>query len=444
VQTIEPSPHRPGSAYVAVLRYLLGDFQPYVYRTTDYGKTWTRLTDGSNGIPADHPVRVVREDPDRAGLLYAGTEFGMFVSFDDGRRWQSLQLNLPATPITDLKVHRKDLVVATQGRSFWILDDLTPLHQLRGQLASSRAHLFKPRDAHRMRYRAGFGGVESSRDRPDEPEYPPAGAMIDYWLAPDVRGTVTLDVLDAAGKVVRSFSSEGEGERAQAPDEPGMRAPEMQRVGTPRLPMKPGLNRFVWDLAHAGPWSADERRSGRNGPLATPGVYTVRLSVAEGAGGKPAVSEQPLTVLVDPRVAKDGVTPADLRAQLAHNLRVRDMVSEVNAAVASIKAAKERIAAAPCPQGECAAADTLARLTALEGELVTPPVRYSRPGLQAHITYLYGLTTQADQRVGRDAVQRYAELRRSLDGRLAELRAILGAEAANVSSRAGARRGAER
>jgi hypothetical protein len=173
-----------------VLCYQLGDFQPYIWRTDDYGKTWARLTNGTNGIPNNHPTRVAREDPDREGLIYAGTEFGMFVSFDNGKKWQPLQLNLPATPITDLKVHRKDLVISTQGRSFWILDNLTPLHQMSDAIAgaegrdpSSGATLFKPRDAYRFRYTAGFGGVESNRSNPADPQYPPAGAMIDYWLA---------------------------------------------------------------------------------------------------------------------------------------------------------------------------------------------------------------------------------------------------------------------
>src|SRR5687768_1895134 len=158
VQSIDPSPHRRGSAYYSVLCYQLGDFQPYIWRTDDYGKTWTRLTDGTNGIPNNHPTRVAREDPDREGLVYAGTEFGMFVSFDNGKKWQSFQLELPATPITDLKVHRKDLVLSTQGRSFWILDNLTPLHQMSDAITGlaatanqqSRAaspFLFKPRDA---------------------------------------------------------------------------------------------------------------------------------------------------------------------------------------------------------------------------------------------------------------------------------------------------------
>src|SRR4029079_8974578 len=179
-------------AYVAVLRYLLGDFQPYLYKTEDYGKTWTKIV---NGIPTDAPTRVVREDPSRAALLYAGTEFGMYVSFDDGAHWHPFQQNLPITPITDIKVHRNDLAISTQGRSFWILDNLTPLHQMSDAIAGTNGsasgaaapHLLKPRDAYRFRYTAGFGGVESNRTNPADPQYPPAGAMLDYWLARDQR-----------------------------------------------------------------------------------------------------------------------------------------------------------------------------------------------------------------------------------------------------------------
>ncbi|HET8786661.1 MAG TPA: hypothetical protein VFM38_13565, partial [Candidatus Limnocylindrales bacterium] len=217
VQNIEPSPHRRGSAYYAVYCYLLGDFKPYIWRTNDYGKSWTLLTDGKNGIPADYPTRVVREDPDREGLLYAGTEFGMFISFDDGATWRAFQQNLPATPITDIKVHHKDLVLSTQGRAFWILDDLTPLHQAATTVdapTSRPAYLFAPRIAYRSRYRGSFGGVESNRGDPSDPQYPPSGAMVDYWLGAVPSGPVTLEVLDAAGTVLRRFSSEGAGERA--------------------------------------------------------------------------------------------------------------------------------------------------------------------------------------------------------------------------------------
>jgi hypothetical protein len=176
VNMIDLSAHDAGRAFIAVQRYRLDDFRPYIYRTNDYGGTWELLTDGTNGIPANHFTRVVREDPDRRGLLYAGTEFGLYVSFDDGAHWQSFQRNLPVTPVTDLAVHRQDLVVATQGRSFWILDDLTPLHQVDEAAAAETAFLYKTRDTYRMRsgrrgggnsnsFRDGYGGLRRCCDR---------------------------------------------------------------------------------------------------------------------------------------------------------------------------------------------------------------------------------------------------------------------------------------
>ncbi|HSU16008.1 WD40/YVTN/BNR-like repeat-containing protein [Longimicrobium sp.] len=401
VQTVEASPHRRGGAYVAVLRYQLGDFAPYVYRTSDYGRTWTRITDGANGIPAGEPVRVVREDPSRAGLLYAGTEFGMYVSFDDGAHWQPFQLNLPHTPVTDIKVHRQDLVLSTQGRGFWIVDDLTPLHQLADSVARSRAWLFRPREAVRARWSGGFGGPESGVARPDAPQYPPSGAMIDYWLAERPSGDVRLDVLDASGRVLRSFSSDTS--RASLPPE---------RAGTMVLAKTPGMHRFVWDLALPGPWDTG-RGNGRNGPVVVPGSYAVRMTVGDWT------ATQPLVLPIDPRIARDGVTQGDLEAQLAHNLRVRDMVTEVNRLVARVAEARRT-----------ATGNSLTRLNALEAVLVTPPVRYSRPGLQAQIQYLYGLTTNADQRIGRDATERYETLRRELNLAQIQAREILGPEPA--------------
>jgi len=448
VQSIDPSPHRRGSAYYSVLCYQLGDFQPYIWRTDDYGKSWTRLTDGANGIRKDEPTRVAREDPDREGLVYAGTEFGMYVSFDNGKRWQPLQLNLPATPVTDLKIHKKDLVLSTQGRSFWILDNLTALHQLSDVITGderretgdatapsspvsrlSSPYLFKPRDAYRFRYTAGFGGVESNRSNPADPQYPPAGAMIDYWLPNGAAGAITLEVVDASGAVIRRFSSEGAGEREQSPEQPGMRAPEMVTVGTPRLPNAAGLNRFTWDMTLAPPIDPTRERGGGggggggrgSGPVIVPGSYTLRLA----AGGK--TMTQPLTVLIDPREAKDGVTIADLREQFQHNTRVRDMVTEVNQLVANVESARQRL-----KNAGGAAADTLKRLDALRAKLVTPAVRYSKPELQAHIQYLYSMTTQADQKIGRDATDRYKALRTELDQRQAEAKALLGTRAVSL------------
>ena len=372
-----------------MLRYQLGDFKPYIYRTDDYGKTWTLLTTGANGIPADAPTRVVREDPARPGLLYAGTEFGMYVSFDDGAHWRSLQLNLPVTPITDIAVHRNDLVLSTQGRAFWILDDLAPLQQLSDAVVAERAHLFKPRTAIRYHYRAGFGGPESDRDAGDDlPEYPPAGAMIDYWIASS--GTpVTIDILDPKGSVIRSFSSDT------------TRDTSATRVGTPKLPSRAGLNRFVWDMTYPGPWSAGGGgRRGGSGPMAAPGRYTVRLT----SNGQRFT--QPLDLIADPRVLQDGITQQILEDQLAFNLKLRDLVSDANRV-------GERLRELQRTAGDTSAASTALRRA---GEaFFTPAIRYSKPGLQAHITYLYGMTTGADQRVGKDARERYAELRRRLD-----------------------------
>ena len=202
---MEPGRHKPGTAYAAIYRFLLGDFTPYIYRTDDFGKTWTLLTDGKNGIAADEPTRVVREDPDRAGLLYAGTEFGMYISFDNGAHWQSFQLNLPNTPVTDIRVAHKDLILATQGRSFWILDNLTPLHQADNTAATAAALLFKPREAIRSTSRGGGG-------RGAAIQYPQAGAAIDYYLSAVPAGDIAMEILDAAGKVIRKFTSTG-GER---------------------------------------------------------------------------------------------------------------------------------------------------------------------------------------------------------------------------------------
>jgi hypothetical protein len=231
-----------------------------------------------------------------------------------------------------------------------------------------------------------------------------------------------LEVLDPTGQVLRRFSSEVPAVRAgqdsaavRREDESGTSMPRMEQLGTTRLPAAQGLNRFVWDFAYPGPWDANAQRSGRNGPLAPPGIYSVRVTRGDWS------ATQPLEIRIDPRLARDGLTAADMREQLDHNLRVRNMVTEVNQMVARLQRAKR-----PLQGRSGAAADTLQRLTALEAKLVTPPIRYSQPGLQAQIGYLYTLTTRADQKVGRDAVERYGVLRRELNARVAELNAVLG------------------
>jgi len=397
VQWIEASPHRRGSAYYAVYRYLLGDYQPYIYKTDDYGKTWKRLTDGKNGIPADTPTRVVREDPDREGLLYAGTEFGMYISFDNGADWQSFQLNLPNVPITDIKVHRKDLVVSTQGRAFWILDNVSALHQITAQTSASDVQLYKPRDGYRTTVSA-------------------LGPMIEYYVPSAPSGPVTIEILDAAGTVVTSYNSDapalgggrGRGGRGGGGDPDDPDAPQgfgrgRGNANANRVTKNAGVNRFIWDVRH------------QSGLALPPGSYQARLKV--GATTK----TEPFSVRIDPNVAAEGTTVADLKEQFAHNMRARDLVAQVNEVVRRVRDAQTKLRGAAG-----ADADKARQVDAIAAKLLTEPVRYGKPGLQAHITYLAGMTARADQKIGRDAIERYTTLKKELDTIKAELDRLLG------------------
>ncbi|HJS73939.1 MAG TPA: glycosyl hydrolase, partial [Vicinamibacteria bacterium] len=243
VNAIDISPHQAGRAHVTVYNYRFDDFAPYVYQTNDYGKTWKRIADGKNGIPERHFARVVREDPDRRGLLYAGTEYGIYVSFDDGTSWQSLQLNLPVTPVTDLQIKDRDLVLSTQGRSFWILDDLTTLHQLTEEAVKSAHHLYQPRDVFRTRG-GGFDIPSGTLG-----QNPPNGVVIHYSLAEALPEDqeMKIEVLDSSGATVRSFSSKTPEVRARSPFADLFAA--FFGGGGPRTPpVKKGANRWVWDL----------------------------------------------------------------------------------------------------------------------------------------------------------------------------------------------------
>ena len=407
VQTVEPSPHRPEKAYVAVYRYLLNDWHPYIYRTDDYGRTWTRLTTGRNGIPEDFPTRVVREDPDREGLLYAGTEFGMFVSFDDGLHWQSFQLNLPVTPVTDIKVYRQDLVLSTMGRSFWIMDNVTPLHQLREDSTGARCHLFPPRDAYRMHYRS-----RSFRGSSSVPEYLSPGVMIDYSLADEPDGEVVLEILDANDKMIRSFASKRQAIQPEGLTFDALRE-ELKRVGGSRLPKSPGMHRFFWDLRHAGAWTQRAGRGGRSGPVVVPGIYQAKLSIGDWT------HTERFRVRVDPRVMQDGVTHADLIAQESLGLRVRDLLSMANRVAARIHKARE---SADVNQ------KNKERLAAVYDDLVTASGPYPQPKLIDQISYLFSMLNSADQKPGRDAYMRFDELNQELSAVASETNKILGDE----------------
>lgn len=422
VATIDPSNHRRGSAYYASYCYLLGDFAPYFYKTNDYGRTWTKIV---NGIPGDAPTRALREDPTRPGLLFGGTEFGMYVSLDDGANWKPFINNMPIVPINDIKVHRGDLVIATQGRGFWIMDNLTPLYQKTTQNTYANGgfrdvHLFAPRDAYRMRYSAITPGLGRRLTGAAAPQYPPPGVQIDYWIPPGFTGEVTLAIQDSTGRTIRTFSSAGgQGGGAERPSDPDddMRPPGGGAAGS-RLTKTPGLNRFTWDMRHMGPWNAATRTNAPGGgPMAVPGKYTAELS--RGAGH---VVELPFTLLADPKMVDDGVTVAVMKEQYDVSMRVRDLVSAATMLQSRIREAKRRLGNATG-----AAADTVQKLNAVEARLVTPPIRYSKPELLTHITYLYSVTNQADQKLGRDVTERYDFLKRELDALVAETNRILGA-----------------
>jgi photosystem II stability/assembly factor-like uncharacterized protein len=405
VQNIEASPIRKGSAYIAVYRYLREhDLQPYIYRTDDYGVTWTRLTTGSNGIPADHPTRVVREDPVRAGLLYAGTEFGFFVSFDNGDRWQSLQQNLPATPVTDIRVHRGDLVIATMGRSFWIMDDVAPLRQAP---AAASVTLLQP--SARVRYRRTGGP-----NRTLAPQYPPVALAIDYVVPAGHAEPITLEITDAAGRLVRRVSSSvgQSGRQATAggdnadPDAPmGGQAPGPAAM----LTTKTGHNRFLWDYR----WSD-------GGPLAAPGTYTAAI----------AGMSKTFEVVVDPSVLRDGITTADLVEQQNFLLMVRDTQAEANRLRARIQSAMQKAGLGPSPApgpGEWVARVQYSHpLQRLWAWLVTASGPYPQGMLIDQLSNIVRAEGGADQKVGAQSRQRLDDLVKQMHAIEAELRTIAG------------------
>jgi photosystem II stability/assembly factor-like uncharacterized protein len=343
VSMIEASPHDAGTVYIAVERHKQDDFSPYIFKTTDFGKSWTKLTDG---LPGNDYVHAVRVDPRRPGLLFAGTEMGVYISFDDGAHWQSLQLNLPRSPVNDLVVKNRDLVVATHGRSFWVLDDITPLEQYSDSIAQEDVHLFNPAPAsHTVFGGSPYSGANTGKN-------PPAGAVIDYWLKTELKKPeekkdadkdagkssdtekpqLTLEVLDASGKVIRKFPKKQEDDEQ---DEGGGRGEA--KAGA--LTTNAGLNRFVWDLKyegaskvpHAPLWAGNT-----DGPEALPGTYQVRLTIL----GKSYTA--PLEVKTDPRLT---VTQADLQKQFDLLLKIREKVTETDDTVNQIRDLRGQIKA---------------------------------------------------------------------------------------------------
>ena len=427
ISLIDASPHDAGTAYVAAKRYELDDFRPFIYRTTDFGKTWKKIV---KGIPDYEFVHAVREDPNRKGLLYAGTERGVWVSFDDGENWQTLQLNLPVVPIHDLMVQPRenDLVVATHGRAFWVLDDLTPLYQL-ADAARSSAYLYQPRLTYRMR---GFGGF--GRRGAAVGQNPPNGTIVYYYFKDKPKGEVKLEFLDHDGKLVKMFTTRrerGEGEEQRNGDE---EEPFFGRGrGTPRPSADSGMNRFVWDLRYTDAttvpgailWGGTTR-----GPVVVPGTYTVQL-IAE-----KDTLRQSFEVKLDPRVQ---TSQADLQEQLDLLLKIRDKLSETDEAINTIRDIKKqtedvskRAQSLPSKSTIQGAVKALnQKLSAVEEELIQVNIKSSQDALNFPIKLnnkLAGLAStvgSADTRPTKQDDDVFRELSGKIDAQLATYKDIL-------------------
>ena len=469
VRSVEPTPHDPGALYLAATRYKLDDPAPYLFKTADYGESWRAITgSGDLAIPEDDFVRVVRADPARPGLLYVGTETGLYVSLDDGGTWRRWRSNFPVTPVYDLKVEGSDLVIATHGRSFWILDDLTPLHQeaaggasgsgsvpAAGASADARApvRLFTPRRAWRLLpgvmdflsgvegkdYVIGLGKAATyvatrtpagqvERRFLDAGEAAAPGAIVYYRLPGDLAddATASLAFLDAEGALIREFrpkpaGHDGLGEEERALD-PG-----------PWMPARAGVNRFTWDLRYPGAMRLRGNRTGteaERGPLVLPGTYRVRLR----AGGRTLGAS--FEVVNDPR------SPAsldDLREQLRCLLAIRDKISALYAGVRRIREAGDEIArwcARLARRGGHDAAIRAGRalmegLAALESELILPGEHHDRVGLHhrvrlnAALASVIGVVDSADAPPTESARALAGEYMAAVDARLERLGGLL-------------------
>jgi photosystem II stability/assembly factor-like uncharacterized protein len=427
ISLIDASPHNAATAYAAIDRHQMDDITPYIYRTHDFGKTWTKIT---NGIPGTAYVHAVREDPVRKGLLFAGTETGVYVSFNDGQVWQPLQLNLPVTSVRDLVVKGNDLVVATHGRSFWILDNISPLRELTPETAASSAHLFHPATAIRVRKNA-------ARDTPLPPETPagknpPPGAIIDYSLLSVPSGEVTLEIIDSAGGLVRKYSSN---------DQPG-KLDETQPFPTywfnPPAPLskKVGLNRFVWELRYERPPSmrysysiaaayGEDAIMIPEGPLASPGTYQVKLTVA----GRSYIA--PLELKMDPRVS---IAPLALRQQLALELKIIEAMKQSYGAVQQIKELRTQLkdlqTKLNADPGAKAVLDAVNSFDKQAAELVAveqtyPPVGIiSAASLNGALGTLLILVEGADAGPTAQSVAAFATYRQQLDQQLVKWKTL--------------------
>jgi photosystem II stability/assembly factor-like uncharacterized protein len=443
ISMLEVSPHHAATAYVAGTCYKLDDFQPYLYKTQDYGATWQRLSDG---LPTHDFTRVIREDPNRRGLLYVGTETGLYMSLDDGASWQSLQGNLPVVPIYDLVVMDNDLVVATHGRSFWILDDLTPLYQYTDQVAAAPVHLYTPRPTYRslpplgaarpsgpgkyymlaLGYAATFsetptGTGETIRTMLDAGTNPDTGVVITYALQQPAE-EVRLRFLDTQGQLVGEFSS-------QTPAAPSATTPSR----TPRPARQAGVHRFVWNMrypdAHAVPGDKSTERS-LAGPLAPPGTYQVEICVGD------HTVRTPFDIRKDPRLA---TSEQDFAAQFALLRQIRDKLSATHDAINEMRSVRQQVQEwvrrsdkHPMAAGVAAAGQELLHgLEAIEQELIEPRVQapldmeHYPTRLNIKLASLTSVVASADAAPTQQAYEVFADLSARIDQQLARWQELL-------------------
>ena len=387
VSLIEASPFDAGTAYMAVDRHMLDDFQPYAYKTTDFGKSWTKIAEG---IPNGAVVRAVREDLKRKGLLFAGTEAGVMVSFDDGAHWQSLQLNLPVVPVHDLIVKNDDLAIATHGRSFWVLDDISPLRELKGSELDEPVHLFQPAPARRSHSGGGFhprGALGAN---------PPGGVLIDYSFKAAPKDDIAIEIVDSKGQTVRKYSS-----KEKKPEEnESFFGPR----GNPPIPKKAGLNRFVWDMRFEPPrgvTGAVYDNGPPEGVLALPGKYEVKLTV------EAKTYSAPIEIVRDPRAK---ISDADLEKQFALATELRNLEDDDNKVVleirdlrAQVQAMEKRLAQDDGSKSVRDAAEALNKKIAdLENQLIEPKATANEDQLNygnmlnSQLSYLVNSVDDAD------------------------------------------------
>jgi photosystem II stability/assembly factor-like uncharacterized protein len=422
VSQIDPSPHDAGTMYLAVNRYKLDDNRPFIHVTNDYGKTWRKIT---TGLPDGAFVRAVRQDPVKKDLLFAGTETGIYVSFDNGGKWQSVQLNLPVVPITDLVVKDNDLVVSTQGRAFWILDDIAPLRQITKATVAADAFLFKPSPGYR------FFGL--SFPIPNRGQNPPNGALLYYSLKNALKEgeEITIEIKDAAGQSVRKFSSKADPDKKPR----GGFLAEFFGITTPadQLPAKVGLNRFAWDLRYPEASSFDGMilwGGGTDGPVAVPGTYQATLKV----GGQSYTES--FEVRKDPRL---DVSQADLQKQFDLLMKVRNKLTETHDAIKRIRGVRDQLTSAADrakgTAGEKAIADAAdalkKKLTSVEEALYQTKNKSNQDPLNYPIRLnnklasLQGVVGSADGAPTDQSYAVYDDLAAKIDRELASLKTAL-------------------